>query len=74
MVGAQDVAPLERPARGDYCTAWVVVFLIVADLCLILAHLLDDRIWSKAYMHYSNKLGSEDHDCTELETEVSYEK
>jgi hypothetical protein len=40
---------------GDYIVNWAIVFLIVADLCLILAHLLDDRIWSKAYMHYSKK-------------------
>jgi len=38
---------------ANYYMAWMIVFLIVADLCLILAHLLDDRIWSKAYMHYT---------------------
>jgi hypothetical protein len=28
--------------------------LIAADLCLLLAHLLDDRIWRKALEHYTS--------------------
>jgi hypothetical protein len=28
--------------------------LIAADLCLILSHLLDDRIWRKALEHYTS--------------------
>ena len=32
----------------------MVLFLLAADLCLILAHLLDDRIWRKALEHYIN--------------------
>jgi hypothetical protein len=51
------------------CSTWVVVFLIVADLCLILAHLLDDRIWSKAYMHYSNNVISRPMTAEELVSE-----
>ncbi|HYG84357.1 MAG TPA: hypothetical protein VD907_05795, partial [Verrucomicrobiae bacterium] len=31
-----------------------VMCLIAADLCLILAHLLDDRIWRKALEHYTS--------------------
>jgi hypothetical protein len=35
-------------------TPAVILFLLAADLCLILAHLLDDRIWRKALEHYTN--------------------
>jgi hypothetical protein len=31
-----------------------VMCLIAADLCLLLAHLLDDRIWRKALEHYTS--------------------
>jgi hypothetical protein len=42
---------------SDIVSAGLMVFLCATDLCLILAHLLDDRIWSKAYMHYSRLAG-----------------
>jgi hypothetical protein len=32
----------------------LVMCLIAADLCLLLAHLLDDRIWRKALEHYTS--------------------
>ena len=32
----------------------IVMCLIAADLCLILSHLLDDRIWRKALEHYTS--------------------
>jgi hypothetical protein len=35
-------------------TPALILFLLAADLCLILAHLLDDRIWRKALEHYTN--------------------
>jgi hypothetical protein len=66
MVGAQDVAPLERPAFAAYYGTLVVCFIMMVDLCLILAHLLDDRIWSKAYMHYSNNVISRPMNADEL--------
>jgi hypothetical protein len=36
-----------------YSTIFVMC-LIAADLCLLLAHLLDDRIWRKALEHYTS--------------------
>ena len=32
----------------------IVMCFIAADLCLILSHLLDDRIWRKALEHYTS--------------------
>jgi hypothetical protein len=37
-----------------YYSTLIVMCLIAADLCLILAHLLDDRIWRKALEHYTS--------------------
>jgi hypothetical protein len=49
-----------------YYGTLVVCFIMMVDLCLILAHLLDDRIWSKAYMHYSNNVISRPMNADEL--------
>ena len=38
----------------NYSLTIIVMCFIAADLCLILSHLLDDRIWRKALEHYTS--------------------